>query len=244
MTLTTLAAPTHSLSTQAIISLYYTTTSGYHSWFTEYWFLSYINVNSSSKSVTNRWVCCVLCRAVLESHHASLAFQLSTRDARVNIFKNLDRSVCFTQCLSTLQFCLSNQLLTSFGAANHCVIAIKHVIIYNSHIHDIVYKSFENLWPTCTHSFLRIYICIEWSRCGCDFEMISFPERIIEHCVAWSLTWCWLLKWQSILNIWISLCQQWTSTWIIPVRTCLMWVVIIYHKLHVIIRYHRLNHSC
>lgn len=31
--------------------------------------------------------------AVLESHHAALAFQLTARDGKSNIFKNMDRSV-------------------------------------------------------------------------------------------------------------------------------------------------------
>lgn len=31
--------------------------------------------------------------AVLESHHAALAFQLTNRDSKSNIFKNIDRSV-------------------------------------------------------------------------------------------------------------------------------------------------------
>lgn len=31
--------------------------------------------------------------AVLESHHAALAFQLTVRDCKSNIFKNIDRSV-------------------------------------------------------------------------------------------------------------------------------------------------------
>ena len=31
--------------------------------------------------------------AVLESHHAALAFQLTVRDGKSNIFKNIDRSV-------------------------------------------------------------------------------------------------------------------------------------------------------
>lgn len=31
--------------------------------------------------------------AVLESHHAALAFQLTVRDSKSNIFKNTDRSV-------------------------------------------------------------------------------------------------------------------------------------------------------
>lgn len=31
--------------------------------------------------------------AVLESHHAALAFQLTVRDSKSNIFKNIDRSV-------------------------------------------------------------------------------------------------------------------------------------------------------
>ena len=31
--------------------------------------------------------------AVLESHHAALAFQLTIRDSKSNIFKNIDRSV-------------------------------------------------------------------------------------------------------------------------------------------------------
>lgn len=30
--------------------------------------------------------------AVLESHHAALAFQLTVRDSKSNIFKNIDRS--------------------------------------------------------------------------------------------------------------------------------------------------------
>lgn len=39
------------------------------------------------------WLAAMLtnCRAVLESHHVSLAFQLTTRDGKYNIFKHLDR---------------------------------------------------------------------------------------------------------------------------------------------------------
>ena len=51
---------------------------------------------TSSLSVFNStnnffFFCELLFRAVLESHHAALAFQLTTREDRCNIFKELDR---------------------------------------------------------------------------------------------------------------------------------------------------------
>lgn len=33
--------------------------------------------------------------AVLESHHTALAFQLTAKDSKCNIFKNIDRWVCW-----------------------------------------------------------------------------------------------------------------------------------------------------
>lgn len=33
--------------------------------------------------------------AVLESHHTALAFQLTIKDSKCNIFKNIDRWVCW-----------------------------------------------------------------------------------------------------------------------------------------------------
>lgn len=38
--------------------------------------------------------------AVLESHHTALAFQLTTKDSKYNIFKNIDRCVCWTRGVS------------------------------------------------------------------------------------------------------------------------------------------------
>lgn len=44
--------------------------------------------------------------AVLESHHAALAFQITTRDDKCNIFKNMERC-SLTSCLSDiLQICV------------------------------------------------------------------------------------------------------------------------------------------
>lgn len=48
--------------------------------------------------------------AVLESHHAALAFQITTRDDKCNIFKNIERyTICYTRTRSEMSlFALSS----------------------------------------------------------------------------------------------------------------------------------------
>lgn len=42
--------------------------------------------------------------AVLESHHTALAFQLTAKDNKCNIFKNIDRLVCLWHILLYLVY--------------------------------------------------------------------------------------------------------------------------------------------
>lgn len=43
--------------------------------------------------------------AVLESHHAALAFQITTRDDKCNIFKNMERYTLQCACLNAVFRC-------------------------------------------------------------------------------------------------------------------------------------------
>lgn len=56
--------------------------------------------------------------AVLESHHTALAFQLTVKDAKCNIFKNIDRLVAVRLLCSDLRLKCRTQLpLTSLYSA-------------------------------------------------------------------------------------------------------------------------------
>lgn len=50
--------------------------------------------------------------AVLESHHAALAFQITTRDDKCNIFKNMERC-SLTSCLSEINCFLLDCIICS-----------------------------------------------------------------------------------------------------------------------------------
>lgn len=68
--------------------------------------------------------------AVLESHHAALAFQLTVRDGKSNIFKNIDRSVQTTQGCSTDEIlCLAYRTLTPFAPDRNQFRTLRQAII-------------------------------------------------------------------------------------------------------------------
>ncbi|XP_061892740.1 high affinity cAMP-specific and IBMX-insensitive 3',5'-cyclic phosphodiesterase 8A-like [Entelurus aequoreus] len=62
--------------------------------------------------------------AVLESHHAALAFQISTRDDKCNIFKNMDRNEYRTLRQAIIDMVLATEMTKHFEHVNKFVNSI------------------------------------------------------------------------------------------------------------------------
>ncbi|XP_075383594.1 high affinity cAMP-specific and IBMX-insensitive 3',5'-cyclic phosphodiesterase 8B isoform X5 [Mycteria americana] len=92
--------------------------------------------------------------AVLESHHAALAFQLTTKDSKCNIFKNIDRNHYRTLRQAVIDMVLATEMTKHFEHVNKFVNSINKPMASEE---------------TSSHS--------EGSDCECTANIKNFPDN-------------------------------------------------------------------
>ncbi|KAM6036920.1 high affinity cAMP-specific and IBMX-insensitive 3',5'-cyclic phosphodiesterase 8B isoform 8-T8 [Theristicus caerulescens] len=92
--------------------------------------------------------------AVLESHHTALAFQLTTKDSKCNIFKNIDRNHYRTLRQAIIDMVLATEMTKHFEHVNKFVNSINKPMASEE---------------TSSHS--------EGSNCDCTVNIKNFPDN-------------------------------------------------------------------
>ncbi|XP_054034424.1 high affinity cAMP-specific and IBMX-insensitive 3',5'-cyclic phosphodiesterase 8B [Dryobates pubescens] len=92
--------------------------------------------------------------AVLESHHTALAFQLTTKDSKCNIFKNIDRNLYRTLRQAIIDMVLATEMTKHFEHVNKFVNSINKPMASEE---------------TSSHS--------EGSNCQCTANIKNFPDN-------------------------------------------------------------------
>ncbi|XP_064168925.1 high affinity cAMP-specific and IBMX-insensitive 3',5'-cyclic phosphodiesterase 8A-like isoform X1 [Anguilla rostrata] len=118
--------------------------------------------------------------AVLESHHAALAFQLSTRDDKCNIFKNMDRNEYRSLRQAIIDMVLATEMTKHFEHVNKFVNSINKPLA-------ALEENEGNGEEDCARSILtspenRILIKRMLIKCA----DISNPCRPLELCIEWA----------------------------------------------------------
>ncbi|KFR02641.1 High affinity cAMP-specific and IBMX-insensitive 3',5'-cyclic phosphodiesterase 8A, partial [Nipponia nippon] len=118
--------------------------------------------------------------AVLESHHAALAFQLTTRDDKCNIFKNMERNEYRTLRQAIIDMVLATEMTKHFEHVNKFVNSINKPLAAleeNGNNGDG-----ESIKTVLTSPENRILIKRMLIKCA----DISNPCRPIEQCIEWA----------------------------------------------------------
>uniref|UniRef100_A0A8C3RSN1 Phosphodiesterase n=1 Tax=Chelydra serpentina TaxID=8475 RepID=A0A8C3RSN1_CHESE len=112
--------------------------------------------------------------AVLESHHAALAFQITTRDDKCNIFKNMERNEYRTLRQAIIDMVLATEMTKHFEHVNKFVNSINKPLaaLEDNGVIKNVLTSPEN----------RILIKRMLIKCA----DISNPCRPLEQCIEWA----------------------------------------------------------
>ncbi|XP_018432209.1 PREDICTED: high affinity cAMP-specific and IBMX-insensitive 3',5'-cyclic phosphodiesterase 8A isoform X2 [Nanorana parkeri] len=118
--------------------------------------------------------------AVLESHHAALAFQLTTRDDKCNIFKNMERNEYRTLRQAIIDMVLATEMTKHFEHVNKFVNSINKPLA--SVEENEVCKTDESLKNVLTSPENRILIKRMLIKCA----DISNPCRALEQCIEWA----------------------------------------------------------
>ncbi|XP_028920830.1 high affinity cAMP-specific and IBMX-insensitive 3',5'-cyclic phosphodiesterase 8B isoform X2 [Ornithorhynchus anatinus] len=111
--------------------------------------------------------------AVLESHHSALAFQLTTKDSKCNIFKNIDRNHYRTLRQAIIDMVLATEMTKHFEHVNKFVNSINKPPAAdetNSNIHSLPSRSIQS-GVTAVPAFQS-----EGSDCECPASGRNFPE--------------------------------------------------------------------
>ncbi|KFV09098.1 High affinity cAMP-specific and IBMX-insensitive 3',5'-cyclic phosphodiesterase 8A, partial [Pterocles gutturalis] len=118
--------------------------------------------------------------AVLESHHAALAFQLTTRDDKCNIFKNMERNEYRTLRQAIIDMVLATEMTKHFEHVNKFVNSINKPLAAleeNGNNGDG-----DSIKTVLTSPENRILIKRMLIKCA----DISNPCRPIEQCIEWA----------------------------------------------------------
>ncbi|KFP76456.1 High affinity cAMP-specific and IBMX-insensitive 3',5'-cyclic phosphodiesterase 8A, partial [Apaloderma vittatum] len=118
--------------------------------------------------------------AVLESHHAALAFQLTTRDDKCNIFKNMERNEYRTLRQAIIDMVLATEMTKHFEHVNKFVNSINKPLAAleeNGNNGDG-----ESIKTVLTSPENRILIKRMLIKCA----DISNPCRPMEQCIEWA----------------------------------------------------------
>ncbi|XP_054858761.1 high affinity cAMP-specific and IBMX-insensitive 3',5'-cyclic phosphodiesterase 8A [Eublepharis macularius] len=119
--------------------------------------------------------------AVLESHHAALAFQLTTRDDKCNIFKNMERNEYRTLRQAIIDMVLATEMTKHFEHVNKFVNSINKPLAALDEIGSMSSDG-ESIKNVLTSPENRILIKRMLIKCA----DISNPCRPVEQCVEWA----------------------------------------------------------
>uniref|UniRef100_A0A8C1Y3T7 Phosphodiesterase n=1 Tax=Cyprinus carpio TaxID=7962 RepID=A0A8C1Y3T7_CYPCA len=100
--------------------------------------------------------------AVLESHHAALAFQITTRDDKCNIFKNMERNEYRTLRQAVIDMVLATEMTKHFEHVNKFVNSINKPLAALEEngvriSHTLTHTHTHILTPTHTHILTHSY---------------------------------------------------------------------------------------
>ncbi|KAL8197272.1 UNVERIFIED_CONTAM: High affinity cAMP-specific and IBMX-insensitive 3',5'-cyclic phosphodiesterase 8A [Gekko kuhli] len=119
--------------------------------------------------------------AVLESHHAALAFQLTTRDDKCNIFKNMERNEYRTLRQAIIDMVLATEMTKHFEHVNKFVNSINKPLAALEESASTSNEG-ESVKNVLTSPENRILIKRMLIKCA----DISNPCRALEQCVEWA----------------------------------------------------------
>uniref|UniRef100_A0A8C5HRY7 Phosphodiesterase n=1 Tax=Gouania willdenowi TaxID=441366 RepID=A0A8C5HRY7_GOUWI len=114
--------------------------------------------------------------AVLESHHAALAFQITTKDDKCNIFKNMERNEYRTLRQAIIDMVLATEMTKHFEHVNKFVNSI------NKPLAALEEKDEESVKSVLTTPENRILVKRMLIKCA----DISNPCRPLELCIEWA----------------------------------------------------------
>uniref|UniRef100_A0A674JWJ3 Phosphodiesterase n=1 Tax=Terrapene triunguis TaxID=2587831 RepID=A0A674JWJ3_9SAUR len=114
--------------------------------------------------------------AVLESHHAALAFQLTTQDDKCNIFKNMERNEYRTLRQAIIDMVLATEMTKHFEHVNKFVNSI------NKPLAALEENGVNSVKNVLTSPENRILIKRMLIKCA----DISNPCRPLEQCIEWA----------------------------------------------------------
>ncbi|XP_065590014.1 high affinity cAMP-specific and IBMX-insensitive 3',5'-cyclic phosphodiesterase 8A isoform X2 [Cyrtonyx montezumae] len=118
--------------------------------------------------------------AVLESHHAALAFQLTTRDDKCNIFKNMERNEYRTLRQAIIDMVLATEMTKHFEHVNKFVNSInKPLAALEENGNNGDGDSIKNVLTSPENRILIKRMLIKCAD-------ISNPCRPIEQCIEWA----------------------------------------------------------
>uniref|UniRef100_A0AAY4DH12 Phosphodiesterase n=1 Tax=Denticeps clupeoides TaxID=299321 RepID=A0AAY4DH12_9TELE len=118
--------------------------------------------------------------AVLESHHAALAFQITTRDDKCNIFKNMERNEYRTLRQAIIDMVLATEMTKHFEHVNKFVNSINKPLAALEE--NGVNKGNESVKGILTSPENRILVKRMLIKCA----DISNPCRPLELCIEWA----------------------------------------------------------
>ncbi|KAG9489284.1 hypothetical protein GDO78_005335 [Eleutherodactylus coqui] len=119
--------------------------------------------------------------AVLESHHAALAFQLTTRDDKCNIFKNMERNEYRTLRQAIIDMVLATEMTKHFEHVNKFVNSINKPLAALEENGGTISDD-ETVKNILTSPENRILIKRMLIKCA----DISNPCRALEQCIEWA----------------------------------------------------------
>ncbi|KAM5172777.1 high affinity cAMP-specific and IBMX-insensitive 3',5'-cyclic phosphodiesterase 8A-like isoform 2-T2 [Mantella aurantiaca] len=118
--------------------------------------------------------------AVLESHHAALAFQLTTRDDKCNIFKNMERNEYRTLRQAIIDMVLATEMTKHFEHVNKFVNSInKPLAALNENGGNGDDDTAKNVLTSPENRILIKRMLIKCAD-------ISNPCRALEQCIEWA----------------------------------------------------------
>ncbi|XP_054244198.1 high affinity cAMP-specific and IBMX-insensitive 3',5'-cyclic phosphodiesterase 8A isoform X2 [Indicator indicator] len=119
--------------------------------------------------------------AVLESHHAALAFQLTTRDDKCNIFKNMERNEYRTLRQAIIDMVLATEMTKHFEHVNKFVNSINKPLaaLEENGVSDTTNPSIKTVLTSPENRILIKRMLIKCAD-------ISNPCRPIEQCIEWA----------------------------------------------------------
>uniref|UniRef100_A0A8I5ZLP7 Phosphodiesterase n=1 Tax=Rattus norvegicus TaxID=10116 RepID=A0A8I5ZLP7_RAT len=120
--------------------------------------------------------------AVLESHHAALAFQLTLENDKCNIFKNTDRNDYRTLRQSIIDMVLATEMTKHFEHVNKFINSINKPLKAQKNEVQETGRSLEDIRAMVRTPESRTLIKRMMIKCA----DVSNPCRPLEHCIEWA----------------------------------------------------------